>query len=165
MLLLGIFWVQTFSLGTLTSSQRAGIITLLEKPGDLLDPRNKRPISLVNVDYKPLSRALCLRLARVMPDIISPFQTCGVRGRSIHDNIRLLRDLVEFVDGRNLDSLVISLDQQKAFDRVDWSFLFKVLQRFGFGPKFLHWVQLLDSQPFLVKFTVFVPIPFSFPEE
>ena len=94
-----------------------------------------------------------MRLGKVLPDIIGPFQTCGVKGRSIHDNLRLLRDLVNFVDGRNLDCLVISLDQQKTFDRVNWSFLFKVLDRFGFGPNFRHWIELLytDISPFLLS--------------
>ena len=139
-MILGVFRCAN-ELNLLGDSQRLGIITLLEKKGDQLDPKNKRPISL-NVDYKILSKALCMRLGKVLPDIIGPFQTCGVKGRSI-DNLRLLRDLVNFVDGRNLDCLVISLDQQKAFDRVNWSFLFKVLHRFGFGPNFRHWIELL----------------------
>ena len=125
---------------------------VLEKKGDPLDPKNKRPISLLNVDYRILSKALYLRLGKVLPDIIGPFQTCGVKGRSIHDNIRLLRDLVDFVDGKNLDCLVISLDQQKAFDRVNCSFLFKVLDRFGFGPNFCRWIQLLYTRTYPVRF-------------
>ena len=93
-------------------------------------------------------RSFCSRLGKVLPDLICPFQTCGVRGRSIHDNIRLLRDSVAFVDEKNLDSLVISLDQSKAFDRVNWSFLFRVLERFGFGPKFIHWINILYTDIF-----------------
>ena len=89
-----------------------------------------------------LSKVLCFRLGKILPDIISPFQTCGVKGRSIHDNIRLLRDSVVFADEKNLDSLVISLDQSKAFDRVNWSFLFRVLERFGFGHNFIQWIKI-----------------------
>lgn len=80
----------SFKVHCLPPSLRRGVISLLDKPGDPLDPQNKRPISLLNVDYKILAKALCLRLGEVLPSLINPFQTCGVKGRSIHDNIRFL---------------------------------------------------------------------------
>ena len=106
-----------FQSGRLVRVPTFGTCDFIGQGGDPLDPQNRRPISLLNVDYKILAKSLCLCLGQVLPDF--KFQICGVRGRSIHDNIRLLRDLVEFVDGRNLDCLVISLDQRKAFDCVN----------------------------------------------
>ena len=75
----------------LPSSQRSGIITLLCKDTSKSDFLSQwRPISLLNVDYKLLSKSITNRLSKVLPDIIHLNQTCGVKGRSITDNIHLL---------------------------------------------------------------------------
>ena len=83
-----------FQNGMLSPSQSTGVITLLPKSGDPLDPGNKRPITLLNVDYKILAKTMCNRLATVMPDLVGPLQTCAVRGHSIQQNLWLLRDLI-----------------------------------------------------------------------
>ncbi|PIK39506.1 reverse transcriptase [Apostichopus japonicus] len=79
-----------FQNGLLNQSQRLGMITLLPKSGDPLDPHNKRPITLLNVDYKLLAKALCNRLALAMPHLVGDLQTCAVKGHCIqlHPNFR-----------------------------------------------------------------------------
>ena len=67
---------------------------------------------------------------------------CGVRGRSISENLFMIRDLLEYVDWENLPLALLSLDQEKAFDRVDWGFLHRILETFNFGPDFMNWVKL-----------------------
>ncbi|KAJ8043332.1 hypothetical protein HOLleu_10367 [Holothuria leucospilota] len=122
---------------------RTGVITLLPKSGDPLEPKNKRPITLLNVDYKILAKALCNRLGTVMPDLVGSFQTCAVRGHSIQQNLWLVRDLVDYVMDRDLPCALVSLDQEKAFDMVDHGFLFKILQKFSLNPVFVKWTSLL----------------------
>ena len=132
-----------FNLNKLSHSQRVGNIILLPKSGDPLDPRNRRPITLLNVDYKILAKALGNRLAEVMPDIVGPLQTCAVRGKCIQHNLWLMRDLVEFVKVRDLPCALVSLDQEKAFDMVNHDFLFKTLESFGLNKVFIRWLSLL----------------------
>ncbi|PIK38621.1 hypothetical protein BSL78_24531 [Apostichopus japonicus] len=115
----------------MSQTQRVGNIVLLPKSGDPLDPRNRRPITLLNVDYKILAKALGNRLSDVMPDIVGPLQTCAVRGKCIQHNLWLMRDLIEFVKVRDLPCALVSLDQEKAFDMVDHDFLFRTLESFG----------------------------------
>ncbi|PIK46453.1 pol-like protein [Apostichopus japonicus] len=120
-----------FQLNYMSQTQRVGNIVLLPKSGDPLDPRNRRPITLLNVDYKILAKALANRLSDVMPDIVGPLQTCAVRGKCIQHNLWLMRDLIEFVKVRDLPCALVSLDQEKAFDMVDHDFLFRTLESFG----------------------------------
>lgn len=133
----------SFELGSLPPSQKGALIFLIFKKGDRLLHKNWRPISLLNVDYKLCARALAGRLLGVLHHVIAPDQTCGVRGRFIGENVALLRDIVYFASETDTPAAILSLDQEKAFDRVDWPFLFKVLAHLGFGPSFILWVKLL----------------------
>ena len=73
-----------FDAGLLSPSQRRGVIISLSfKKGDRLDPRNWRPISLLNVDYKLAARVLAGRLFKVIHLVVADDQTCGVPGRYI----------------------------------------------------------------------------------
>ena len=68
-----------FSAGRLSCSKRRGVISLSFKKGDHLDPKNWRPISLLNVDYKIASRPIAGRLLKVLSTVVDKGQTCGVR--------------------------------------------------------------------------------------
>ncbi|CAM2106154.1 unnamed protein product [Caretta caretta] len=79
----------------------------------------------------------------MMADVIRPDQTSTVPGRSIFDNLFLVRDLLELGRRDDLSFALLSLDQEKAFDRVDHGYLLGTLQAFGFGPQFVSFLQVL----------------------
>ena len=120
---------------------------MLFKKGDRLNPANWRPITLLNVDYKICARALAARLLKVIHHVVGPDQTCGVPGRFIGENVALVRDLAHYCEVTNFPAAILSLDQEKAFDRVDWSFLFKIISEMGFGDSFIKWIRLLYTNP------------------
>ena len=128
--------------GCLSLSQRRGVISLTFKKGDRLDPRNWRPITLLNVDYKLASRVIAGRLLKVIHLVVNKDQTCGVPGRFIGENVALLRDVVDYASSSGAPIAILSLDQEKAFDRVDWPFMRSTLSAMGFGPSFISWVDL-----------------------
>ncbi|KAJ3591198.1 hypothetical protein NHX12_009145, partial [Muraenolepis orangiensis] len=84
-----------------------------------------RPVSLLCVDYKLLSKALATRLGRAVEQVIHRDQTYCVPGRSMVDNVHLIRDVLEVSSSLDINTGLISLDQEKAFDRVEHSFLWK----------------------------------------
>jgi exonuclease III len=133
-----------FDVGILTKSQRLSYISLLCKdPNNSENMKNWRPISLLNVDYKILSKVLTTRLGNVMASIIHPNQTSGIKGRSIVDNLHLLRNIFDYVSQKDIPCAWINLDFLKAFDRCSHRYLFEAISGYGFNESFQKWVRIL----------------------
>ena len=109
----------SFVSGLLLSSQHEALISLIFKKGVRLLHKNWCPMSLLNVDYKLCARTLAGRLLKVIHHAVAPDQTCRVPGRYIGENVALLRDVAQYANDLNIPVAILSLDQEKAFDRVD----------------------------------------------
>ena len=137
-----------FAQGAIPGSVTKGVITLLKKGGrhlwEGLD--DYRPITLLNTELKILARVLANRLQLVISDLIGPEQTFAVKGRSMQDNLHLIREVLEGIKD-DTESALISLDQSKAFDRVDHRFLASVLETAGFKPEFRRWISMMYHNP------------------
>ena len=132
-----------FDTGTLSISQRRGIITLIPKPNkDATSLENLRPISLLNVDYKILTKTIAKRLEKVLPKIINPDQTGYVKGRYIGENVRLISDIMSYTNEKNMPGVALFIDFRKAFDTIEWDFLSDTLSKFNFGPDVKNWVKI-----------------------
>ena len=113
--------------GSLPNSMNKALIRLIFKnKGERCQLNNWRPISLLNVDYKIISKVLTKRLRKLMPNLINEDQTCGVHGRSIQDKLMVLRDVIDYTTLYNKEAAIISIDQEKAFDRIEWCYLFSI---------------------------------------
>ncbi|KAK2878205.1 hypothetical protein Q8A73_012386 [Channa argus] len=137
-----------------------GVITLVYKnKGARTDLGNYRPISLLNTDYKILAKVLASRLKRVIGSIVGPTQTYSIPGRDIADCILSTR--FSFQQLMATGGIYLSVDLEKAFDRVSHEFLFECLGVFGFGPTFRAWVELLYGRATsVVKCNGFLTDPF-----
>ena len=128
--------------GSLSRTQRCGLIALSFKKGDCLDPRNWPPISLLNLDYKIASRAIAGILLKVIHLVVNSNQTCGVPRRYVGDSVAFLRDVFSYASLSGTPVAILSLDQEKPFDQVDWGFLRSTLVSMGFGSSFIGSVDL-----------------------
>ena len=146
-ILLSVF-EESFNAGSLPPTMRQAVISLIpKKDKNLLECGSYRPISLLNVDCKILSKILASRLEMVVPSIISDDQTGFIRKRHSFFNIRRLFNILYDPAPPDIPEILVSLDAEKAFDRVEWDYLFYTLQKFGFGPKFVSWIKVLYSSP------------------
>lgn len=127
-----------------TMSQ-ASISLILKKNKDPLCCGSYRTISLLNLDYKILAKLLAMRLETVLPSIISPDQTGFIKNRYAFSNVRRLFHVMYNPSNSTEPEFVISLDAEKAFDRVEWGYLFRTLGKFGLGEKMIAWISLLYS--------------------
>ena len=108
----------------------------------LQELRNWRPITLLNCDYKIASKAIALRLKAVLQNLIDNNQTGFLKGRSIAENICLIDNVISYTEKKNIPGLLLFVDFEKAFDIIEWAFVEKTLQHFGFGSSLIKWINL-----------------------
>ena len=73
--------------------------------------------------------------------LINEGQTGFMDNRFIGDNIRLIYDIISYVNNNKMSDLLLCLDFEKAFDSLDWEFIVKVLYAFGFGSDICQWLE------------------------
>lgn len=126
---------------------QAMISVILKKDRDPQKCESYRPISLLNVDYKILTKVIALRLEKIAPCIIHGDQTGFIANRQSYFNCRRLFNILYSDHSTVSPELILSLDAEKAFDCVEWEYLLSVLHKFGFGLGFTSWVKILYSTP------------------
>ncbi|XP_024157591.1 uncharacterized protein LOC112165325 [Rosa chinensis] len=130
------------------------LISLIPK---CLCPKNVsefRPISLCSIVYKLISKTIANRLKKYLPEIISYTQSAFVPGRNIQDNVIAAFETIHTIRVEKHTAspkMVLKLDISKAYDRVEWGFLEKVMMKLGFSA---NWVELTMRCVNSVSFSV-----------
>ena len=139
-----------FIKGELSISQKLGIITCIPKENkSRFHMKNYRPISLLNCVYKIASGCIANRIKSTLNKLIHSDQTGFIAGRYIGENTRLLYDIMQITEEKNLPGLLLLIDFEKAFDSISWKFINKVLKYFGFGDSIISWVNLFYKNAML----------------
>lgn len=132
--------------GMTPPSWREAVITLIPKEGkDKTECENYRAISVLNQDYKIFTRIIAKRTEEILPQIISLDQTGLNPRRQTQDNIRRTLHLIEQITGTQQQVVCLGLDAEKAFDRVNWDFLHKILNKFRIHEKCVKTIQALSK--------------------
>ena len=119
-------------------------ITLLPKDsGDPLLTKNYRPISLLNIEYKLITKVLANKISPFLESVVNPDQAAAIKNRNIQNHTHLIRDIITIAHDRGDKTCILSMDQQKAFDMVSHEWLELVLSRGNFGRNFIQWIRLL----------------------
>ncbi|RVW75072.1 Transposon TX1 uncharacterized 149 kDa protein [Vitis vinifera] len=112
-----------------------------------------QPISLLGGLYKLLAKVLANRLKKVIGKVISPDQNAFIKGRQILDGSLITNEVIDAWQKRGEKGIVCKLDIEKAYDIINWQFLLKVMQKMGFGSKWIGWIWNCIST---VKYSVLV---------
>lgn len=116
------------------------------KNGERKNLKNYRPLSLTNVDYKIFAHVLAKRLQNVADKIIKREQSAYNKGRYIGENVRFILGVFEYYLQNDLDGILLFLDFEKAFDSVEYNFMFKTLKKFNFGSNFIGMIKTLYNK-------------------
>lgn len=120
-----------------------GLIHPLYKKKDRWEIANYRPITLLNSDYKTFTKALAPKLMWTVPSIIHKNQAGFILGRSITDQIRLMQMIMQYAEVEEENSIIVALDQEKAYDKITHNYLWKVLEKFDILNNFTNTVKAL----------------------
>ena len=110
------------------------------KKKDRSQIENYRPITLLNTDYKTMTKALAVQLAFHIRSLVHPDQTGFIPKRSIFDPIKLAKTMCDYADYMEEDGAIIALDQEKAYDKIDHQYLLDTLKTFNLPDRFISTV-------------------------
>jgi hypothetical protein len=130
---------QIFSTGRMPEYLNRTLISLIPK---CLGPETLsqfRLISLCNTVYKIVTKIIVSRLRPIMGNLVSPFQAAFVPGRRGLDNVVIAQELIHSIHRKKsrMGQLILKLDLEKAYDRIEWDFIHEVLIFFKFPPSFV----------------------------
>ena len=131
--------------GRITESQGQAIVRLIPKKENAETIKDYRPVSLLCTDYKLLASVITRRLSNTFGTAIGEQQRGGVKGRRIESTLSLFRDLIQDTHERQGRGAIIGVDLEKAYDRVEREWVWRVMKAMGYPEEFTNWARTLYS--------------------
>ena len=115
-------------------------ITLIPKHQEPEPINDYRPISLVSLTLKFLTKILANRLQDVIIPLIHKNQYGFIKGRTIHDILAWAFEYIHLCHKSKNEIIIVKIDFEKAFDKVEYSAILRMLKQLGFGSRWLGWI-------------------------
>ncbi|XP_038971839.1 uncharacterized protein LOC120104572 [Phoenix dactylifera] len=144
-----------FTQAAMPEDWKATFITLIPKRQEAVEPGHFRPISLCTTLYKVVARIMVGRMKPLLPSIISQEQGAFIAGRNISHNVMLAQEMMWDLQraSKRGSLMAVKLDMERAYDRIRWSFLRRVLEAYGFHRRWIGWILGCVQGP---KFSILV---------
>jgi hypothetical protein len=132
---------QMYKDGQIADTQKRGMLICIPKIPNSQRPDDYRPLTLLNADYKLLTRILATRLRPWLASILHPGQHCGISGPTVYEELATVRDAIAYAAHSRKPLCILSLDFKEAFNNISHTYLFSLLQAYGFSTHFQQRVQ------------------------
>ena len=129
----------------LIESDKHGATRLAPKVDGVPNVSELRPITLLNCDYKILTKCFVVRLTPFMTEVIHSGQLCSNGEKNILFGITNTISAIEYVNLHKIYAFLVSFDMFKAYDRVMLIYLAKIMEAMEFPRKFINWVLILHA--------------------
>ena len=139
---------QSWVFGRILPALNAIFLTLIPKNEGVDLPNKFHPISLCNVIYKIITKVMANRLKLILASLISSEQSGFVEERQISDGIILVHEILHSIKLKKISGMLVKLDIAKAYDKLNWQFIKKMLVAFGFSMAWVNWIMNLISSVF-----------------
>ena len=126
-----------------TTDFALGWMCPIYKKKDPTDISNYRPITLLNTDYKILTKTLAIQLMDHVTTLVHKDQAGFIPNRSIYDHIRLAKAIISYAEIMEKNGAIIALDQEKAYDKIRHDYLWKTLEAFKLPTLFIKTIKAL----------------------
>lgn len=124
----------------ISSGCNASFVSLLPKVSNPVNLGDFKPISLIGCYYKIIAKVLAERVKQVISSLIGEVQSAFIGGRSILDGVLIANEVVDYCKRVKQKGLLFKVDFEKAYDCINWDFLFLVMDHMGFGVKWRGWI-------------------------
>ena len=132
--------------GVISRGCSSSFITLIPKTKSPVGLKDYRPINLVGIISKVISKVLASRMKKVLDMVISENQSAFLSGRFILDGPLMVNELMGWIKKKGRQAFMLKLDFEKAYDNVNWDFLLTTLDQMGFPTRWCSWVKgILES--------------------
>lgn len=135
--------IEKFGVQESTGFTDGWICPIYKLKKDVREIVNYRPITVLNTDYKIMTRALAARLAKIADLIIHPDQAGFIPGRHIFSQIKLAQTVINFAEKEEINGAIVALDQEKAYDKINHTYLWRTLEKLNFPRNFIGTVKSL----------------------
>ena len=136
--------LSVLNIGNIPTNLNHTFITLIPKVQSPVKVSEFRPISLSNVLYKLIAEVLANRLKPLLPKLISETQSAFMSERLITDNIIISHETLHYLKEKRkgkMGYMALKLDMSKAYDRVEWVYLERIMEKMGFSHR---WINLIS---------------------
>lgn len=148
--------------GTFSTNFSTGVMSLLYKKKDKRKIENYRPITLLNTDYKIMTRIIASRLGKIAPTLIHPDQAGFIPGRNLYNHTRLTSLMIDYCETVEINGCIIALDQEKAYDKIAHDYLWKTLKKYNFPESFINLIKTLyTNSKTHIMVNGFIPEPIT----
>ncbi|MFS7889004.1 putative RNA-directed DNA polymerase [Helianthus anomalus] len=138
--------VEFHDTGIINSGCSSAFITLIPKVKSPMGLKDYRPITLIGVISKVISKILANRLKKVLGKLISDSQSAFLADRYILDGPLVVNEVLEWLKRRKKKAFLLKIDFEKAYDNVNWAFLLSILSQMGFPSMWRTWIKgILES--------------------